>query len=202
MLRIVSYHEKEILSQLASKEKEGFDFVYNALYERLLFFARRFVILETAEDILSETFTKLWQRNDRFQSLSEVEQWLRVTLRNGCIDHLRKKNIMEGRQEAYQQFSDQHYEDLYFRTSLEAELMDRVVKEIEKLPPLTANILKLSFLKGLNVDEISSQLNINKQVVYNKKSLGIKALRLSISDKKLALTLMFISPMLTSQFSI
>jgi len=181
------YDEEKLLERIAEHDQSAFDEIYNSYYERLLFFARKFVSLESAEDILSEAFVKLWARAAQFKSLPEVEQWLRVTTKNACIDELRKEGRTQKKEEAYLYLmDDRDAHELYFKSALEAELFGKINKEINKLPPLTSRIIKLSFLQGLSVDEIASQLNLSKQVVYNKKSLGIKALRLSISDQDLA----------------
>ena len=182
------------MARIAEHDQSAFDDVYNSYYERLLFFARKFVSLESAEDILSEAFVKLWSRAGQFGSLPEVEQWLRVTTKNACIDELRKEGRTQKKEEAYLYLMDDNDpHELYFKSALEAELFGKITKEINKLPPLTGNIIKLSFLQGLSVDEIALQLNLSKQVVYNKKSLGIKALRLSISDKDLAMLIILLA---------
>ncbi|HRE51039.1 MAG TPA: sigma-70 family RNA polymerase sigma factor [Flavitalea sp.] len=189
------YDEKKLLERIAEHDQSAFDDVYNSYYERLLFFARKFVSLESAEDILSEAFVKLWTSAGagQFKSLPEVEQWLRVTTRNACIDELRKEGRTQRKEEAYLYLmDDRQAHELYFKSALEAELFSKIAREINKLPPLTSRIIKLSFLQGLSVDEIALRLNLSKQVVYNKKSLGIKALRLSISDKDLAMLLLLV----------
>lgn len=156
-------------------------------YDRLLFFARRFVSLEVAEDILSESYIKLWTRIIEFDSLPAIEQWLRVTVRNACIDNLRKQKTVTGHEKAFQYLTDQQYEELYFRSSIEADLFEKITSAIDQLAPLTGKIIKLSFFDGLSVDEIAEKLKISHQVVYNKKSLGLKELRLKFLDNELVL---------------
>lgn len=189
-----------LLSELSRGDTSAFDQIFNTYYDRLLVFARRFVELETAEDILTETFLKLWQTSGCFSSLAGLEQWLRVTTRNACIDHLRKIHRISENIDTYQYVSEQHWNDIYFRTGLEAALYSRIVAEIEKLPSLTSNVLKLSFLEGLTVDEIALRLNIKRQVVYNRRSLGIKELRSALSEQDLAIGSTLLSLLLPEIF--
>lgn len=182
-----SYPAADLLLRFTARDPDAFAEVFNRYYSRLLHFARRFVSLEVAEDILSETFLKLWHRVDQFTSFAAVEQWLRVTTRNACIDQLRKAQADDTRTAQYAALSTDQYDAAYVEASLEALLFARILHAIDKLPPQTREVVKLAFVDGLSVDDIAHKLGLSRQVVYNKKSLGLKALRLQFGTRELAL---------------
>src|SRR5438046_9582547 len=60
-------------------------------YNRLLY-TSAFQLLkdkEQAEDIVAETYAKLWQRREGFQTTEHVKAFLFLTTRNASLNHLR-----------------------------------------------------------------------------------------------------------------
>ena len=44
----------------------------------------------SAEDIVQDTFIKLWNKRDEMQNIDNTEAFAIIILRNTCLDHLRK----------------------------------------------------------------------------------------------------------------
>jgi len=56
----------------------------------LYYFAKRFVLdRQDAEDIVAESFIKLWRLRENFDNPQSIKAFLFITTRNGCLDFLR-----------------------------------------------------------------------------------------------------------------
>lgn len=174
-----------LLSGFTNKEKPAFTAIYHRYYGGLHFFACRFVSSETAEDILSESFIRLWQSPATFGSLAQLHQWLRVTVRNACLNQLRSQQQLSRQQAALLEMSDEAAEELYSRDRIYAELHTRIISEIGKMPAQQQNILKMFFLQEMSNSDIAAKLNISVQAVKNQKVTALKALRTVFSREEL-----------------
>jgi RNA polymerase sigma-70 factor (ECF subfamily) len=63
---------------------------------------------------------------------------------------------------------------------IEAELLEKIFKEIESLPAMCRKVVKMSFVDLLNNEEIARQLQLNLQTVKNHKSRALNRLRSAI----------------------
>jgi len=154
------------------------------LYERPIFrLAKRIVKDEkVAEDIVAETFVKLWRDRLNFKGQPHIKSYLFLIAKNACLDY--KKNI---------KCKNASYEELkYLQNVGVEEVMNRIIHgelikimsdEIEKLPELARKIFKLTFVEGLKPAEIALQLSMPTQNVRNNKSRALELLRLSLAKR-------------------
>jgi len=75
------------------------------------------------------------------------------------------------------------------RLEQQAELLQRIYEEIEKLPKKCRQVFKLAYLDGLSNEEIAELLHINYQSVKNQKVRALKILRLALNKGFLAVIL-------------
>ena len=68
----------------------AFRFIFES-YNKILFTCAMQLVKdkEQAEDIVSEAFTKLWQRHDVFQTEEHIKAFLFVATRNASLNYLR-----------------------------------------------------------------------------------------------------------------
>lgn len=167
-------------------QEEGLRYFIAKLGSPLRFFAYKIVKNKhAAEDIVSDCFVKLWNRRDQACSSQSVKVFLYLIVRNACYDYI-------GAQ--YQQKIVLMDDDVllnehegYFDVLSEityAELVVIISKEVEKLPSRQAEVFKMSYLDGLDTDEICEELKISASNVYFTKSKAISAIRKALSLKK------------------
>jgi DNA-directed RNA polymerase specialized sigma24 family protein len=79
------------LVRSAPSSNPSFDEVYNSRYEPMLRLASGLVdALTDAEDIVQESFNKLWQR---WESVTMPGSYLRTSVVNGCHNELRRRRV-------------------------------------------------------------------------------------------------------------
>jgi len=185
-------HSDETLVVLLSKgDQEAFTDIYRRFYERVLHFARKYVIEEDALDITAETFAQLWRRRESFSDFNSLCSFLFVIARNRCYDTIRHQNVKY----RYKQelISMQHIQEAegFYLEQVRVELGKIIALEINRLPDRMREIFTLSFEEGLKPAQIASQLNISVKTVSNQKLSAIKILKGALRQHSLEVSLFF-----------
>jgi RNA polymerase sigma-70 factor (ECF subfamily) len=163
-------------------------------------FAQRFVSFAEAQDLLSETFIKLWQQKGSFASEAQLYQWLKITVRNGALNLLRQQKSTDVRQQQLLAQLEDRYEETLFQSEIETSLFTRIFAEINSLPPQQQKILRLFFLEGKDNAAIAQELSISVQAVKNQKVTALKALRNTFGKEDLLLYLLYLGLSLPKVF--
>ena len=181
---------------LAIEFKEGSTDALNRIYllyfRSLCFFANRIVDNQLeAEDIVAESFIKLWHKYNEFETLTNIKAFLFIATKNSCLNYIKKIEHQTSIHEQLQRESVPFEEDTYF-AEIEAEMLQQLYTEIERLPRKCKNIFKLIYLEGLKTDEIAQRLEISNKTVLNQKLRAIQLLRSALFKKNLLYLLLLI----------
>ena len=162
-----------------------FENFYITCYSRVKHFARDYVLSEEeAENITQDVFLDFYQKRDSLDFHINVIAYLFTSVKNRCIDYLRRK-LLE--QEAASRMQEDF--DLSFRMkfdSLEAFDMDGlsednikniIEKALNALPKRCREIFILSKLEGKKQKEIAEQLNVSVKTIETQMTIAYKKLR-------------------------
>ena len=171
-----AYRETKLLNQLASGDPAAFTIIYNECFQRIYHYARTFLAdKEDAEDVTADTFVKLWNRRDCFESLAAIQSFLHATARNSSFDFLRHSKVKAEKQEELIRQIELH--DNSYLQQTRNELLNIVQKEVAKMSARMKEIYNLSYKEGLTPAEIAEALNISAQTVSNQKTTVIRILK-------------------------
>lgn len=172
--------DKDTLMKFGQGDRLAFKEVYNHFHDALYYFSFKLLgDVEAAKDVVEETFVKLWKRHANFETADNIKAFLFIAVRNACFDHLKKTK----RKEKFQmQFSMQlqeveNNEELLIQT----ELLNLIYRESAALPEKCKEIFQLSYLQGLENEEIANQLDISTHTVRTQKRRAIIFLRSNLS---------------------
>lgn len=132
---------------------------------------------ELSEEIVSESYYKLWLNRERMDSIDHVRSFLFLVTRRACFDHAsapyRWQKISDGEDllEQIMDGTDIHAQIEY------AELIEKVAEEINKLPKQQAEIFRMTFLEGANTEDVCKKLNTTVNNVYFARSKALTTLR-------------------------
>ncbi|OQP56076.1 hypothetical protein A4H97_21090 [Niastella yeongjuensis] len=152
--------------------------LYEELYPSIFTFAHRLLPnIQEAEDVCSESFTKLFQTGERFKDAQSLKAFLFRITRNACLNVLRdnERHTSKHKELGYIIANEQEISD----QELQAELVAWVYASIEKLPKKCRKVFKLTLI-GFSYEEIAAQLNISESTVRNQKARGLKLLRIAL----------------------
>lgn len=186
--------ETDLLLQLQRGNQTAFNTLFRMFHPALCFFARRLAINllpGEAEEIVSDSFLKLWQRRSNFLSLSSVKAFLYIATRNACLNNLNKETVRHRQHEQYL-FNADGIEDTVIEEIIYTEVLREVSQAIESLPDQCRRIIKMAYEDGLTPKEIAAELDITVSTVNNQKSRGVRLLRQRISSSGFTLLLAFL----------
>src|ERR1700674_5257942 len=84
--------DNHLISRFQGGDRDAFWKICQFYNSCILAFARKIMKNDAdAEDIVSETFLKLWRHRQKHEVLRNVKAFLLVTTRNACFDQMRTR---------------------------------------------------------------------------------------------------------------
>lgn len=174
---------KNIHIKLIEGLKSGSYEDFNALYTLYADMLYGFILSLTkspveAQDILQDTFMRIWQYRNRIDLELSFKTYLYTIARNLIIDSLRRQidNVAFEEyvcSEAFQAYSENNVEEnINFD-----EFKEKLAKAKEKLTPRQKEIFELSREKGYSILAIAEKLQLSEKTVKNQLTLALKILR-------------------------
>lgn len=173
--------EQILVERLRNKDKGAFELVFNDYYGLLIKYSVRFMDgLEDAEEVVQEVFVKFWEKCDSLAPGSSVKSYLYRSVHNTCLNYLKHEKVKDG----YRQYVIGFLEQQQDQVDLDKEESDqeRILREIDELPPRCSEIFKLSRFEGLKYQEIADHLNISIKTVEVQMGKALKTLREALKD--------------------
>ncbi|SRR5690606_14858450 len=147
---------------------------------------------EVSEEIVADTFSKLWQRKDNFDNETSIKSFLYITTRNACLDYIRSAQQRTSSQSVELE-EDLILQDIDPLTHLiHAELIQSLVNEINRLPQRQGDVFRMTYLDGFTTDEICTRLGITPNAVFVAKKKATAKLRKVFSERELFTCLIII----------
>jgi RNA polymerase sigma-70 factor (ECF subfamily) len=176
--------DRVIINNIKTGDKKAFDSLFCKYYAALCYYAEKILRRQDlAEGIVQELFIRLWENKNAFQVESGIKPYLYSSVKNRCIDEIRKQQVRDN----YLKEKQQDPEDLLVEKEdkeMQAERLRAVKKAINELPEQRKKIFKMSRLLGLKYNEIAETLDISPKTVENQMGFALKQLREKLNPKK------------------
>lgn len=168
-----------LIKELQRDSKEAFTRLY-LLYSGLVYgFALRLTKSTVeAEDILQETFIRLWDNRASISLDVPLKSYLFKITYHLVIDHFRKQiNTVD-----FEKFIESDYYQLTSENNTEQQItleeyQKLIARSVAKLTPRQQEIFRLSRVEYLSAKEISKRLGISEKTVNNQISLILATLK-------------------------
>jgi RNA polymerase sigma-70 factor (ECF subfamily) len=172
--------EKELIEKYLKGDEKALESLISKYLKPIYSFIFGYVQnQQDAEDLTQETFLKMWRNLKKFKKEKNFENWLFTIAKNTCFDFLRKerKNLILNA-ENLEIVADLAHPLL---EKMEKEsLLEKLKKEIEKLPFKMKEVIDLHYNFGLNFREISEILGEPMNTVKSRHKRAISKLKRSI----------------------
>ncbi len=169
-----------LFSKIKQSNEVAFRKVYEGYYTRLCYYADKFINdFDQSRSVVQGVFVELWIKREKLNINYSVKAYLFNSVRNACIDFLRKKKSNESALAKY----DRKEGTAVFRDYMEeAELNDRINKAILSLPEKCREIFILCRFEELKYAEIADKLGISIKTVEMQMGIALKRMRDKLSD--------------------
>lgn len=165
-----------------SGNQRAFQGLYKLLYPSILVLADNMLSdTQEAQDVCTESFIKLFQSNEKFESLQNLKAFLFTITRNACLNSIKSK-ATSSRNKKQLSYLLNDKEEIW-KDEVEAELINMIYASIENLPGKCRNVFRMTLL-GYSPEEIAERYKISISTVRNQKARGLKLIRKSIMKEK------------------
>lgn len=170
--------ESDLVAACQAREERAFRLLYNHYAPLLMSMAMRYTSRsEEAEDILQESFIKIFKSIEQFKPEGSFEGWIKRILVNTAINHFHKQNRLRERSSSLEEAAIFQNEDADAIDQLSAE---ELIDQVRQLPEGYRLVFNMYVIEGYDHQEIAKMLNI---------STGTSRSQLAKAKKKLKETL-------------
>jgi RNA polymerase sigma factor (sigma-70 family) len=168
--------EQELIALLKEKSEVALNMLYDNYSSALYGVIYRIVgKQELAEDVLQETFIKIWRTAASYdESKGKLFTWLVSIARNSAIDKVRSKEFRNERDARTIEDSNARYKVSGLANNPD---LIGIKKLVEKLEPDEQIIINMMYFEGYTQSEVSEKLNIPLGTVKTRSRSAIKKLR-------------------------
>ena len=150
--------DQEILNKLQKKESKnyGFNLLVRKYQQKIYWHIRKMVIdHDDADDLVQETFVKVWKNIDSFRADAQVYTWIYRIATNECLNFLRKKRkkfflpIVDVESELNEKLDNSPYIN-------GDEIQMKLQKALLKLPDKQRLVFNMKYFDDLKYEEIAA----------------------------------------------
>lgn len=175
---------KPHIRSLKNSDKAAFRIIFNALQQSIF----NFLLFKTddkalAEDLLQDTFVKLWEKRKTLKEEESLKAWLYKVAGNLYLNHLRHAGVvMKHREETvFQNISvDKAHPQFLLE---EQEFNNLLVRTMGKLPERIKEIFLMSRTEALSNKEIAERLGLSIKTIESHLGKALKILCSTLPKK-------------------
>lgn len=174
--------EKILIARIKTGDYQAFSCIFTAYYPDLVMFACKFIHeINTAEEIVQDTFVKLWEEHESIKVNNSLKSYLLRTVQNKCIDWFRHRKIIQKHKESVRLFSSQltYDTDSYL---LHSELQEQIDYALEKLPEEISEAFRMNRYQGLKYHEIADLLGVSVRTIEVRIGRALHLIRNHLSE--------------------
>jgi len=173
-----------LLSSLRKGEQQAFDSLFRKYYPMLCAYARRFVELEDAEEIVQDSLLWIWENRENLiieTSLSSyLSQYLFKMTCHRALNLIAKKEIINRAEAVFYTKNQEMPEDVnYYQIK---ELTKRIEKAIAALPESYQTAFIMHRFKGMSYKDIAVTYNVSPKTIDYRIQQALKLLREDLKD--------------------
>lgn len=178
---MISPLEKQIVNLLQKSDKKAITLLYENYADALLGVIKKMISDDdTAQDVLQETFVKIWRYSKKYDSSkAKLFTWLYRIAYNSAIDKVRSQKNKSKNEVQIETSS------VYKITSneLNEDVID-IKKHLSRLDEKYQIVINALFFEGMTQQEASDELNIPLGTIKSRLKIGLRELKKVYAPKQ------------------
>ena len=145
-------------------DRKCFETFFKEKYSQAYFLALRILHDdEASKDVVADAF-ELVLRRTKLEKVDNISAYLMTSVRNVCLDYIRKQNVRSHYVQASVQATEQlvHNPDHW---DVREERIQAIMGSLDELTPRTRQILKLCYVERKKYREVAVELQISESAV-------------------------------------
>jgi len=163
-------------------DQQAYKELFTSLYSYLFQFAKTLVkSKEPAEEIISDVFIKIWEKRKDLEKIENLKLYLYVSTRNLSYNYLdkQKRSATNALDNVQAEFTSVYFDPE--QLLITADMLTRIQKAIDQLPPKCKMIFRLAKEDGLKYREVAEILNISVKTVENQLAIAVQKIGSAVS---------------------
>lgn len=158
-MSMTSTETQYLLDMCIKNDRKAQSMLYKKYAGRLFGTCLRYTTgREEAQDILQESFIKIFKHLDQYSGLGSLEGWMKRIVIRTAIQNYRKKN----RNLKFEPLPEVENDDWVFSDILERISADEIIRYMQDLPDGYRIVMNLYAIEGYSHKEIAEMLNISE----------------------------------------
>ncbi len=177
---------KELLARISlNDDEQAYRRFFVHYHPRLLQFAQSITLSrETAEEVVSDVFLKIWNIRDSLLEIRNLPLYLYVITRNRSINTLEKQ---KRERTCWLDDSQVELRSFYYdpeQLMISSEMFRRIEAAVQALPPRCRMIFKLVKEDGFSYAETADLLQLSVKTVEAQMTIALRKLGAAIPFRK------------------
>ena len=176
--------EEALVNELKQKESQAkaFEVLVNTYKERLYWHIRRIVLdHDDADDVLQNTFIKVYKNIDGFKGESKLYSWMYRIATNESLTFLKQKSRKMGVSD--EEFKNRMVENLQADVYFEGdEIQLKLQKALATLPNKQKLVFTMKYFQEMKYDGISEVLETSVGALKTSYHLAVKKIEAYLKE--------------------
>lgn len=169
---------REWIKGLKNNREKFFEQIFREMAPELFKFALTYTMNEdTAEDIVQDTFARLWTMIPSLPDDTNLSAYLYASVKNSCLNYYKHLQVEDANQskltEALIYVGSLEYED-------DSVLLDKVWECLRKLPDQQRKVLEMKIFQNMSYKDIAQALDLSEGSVHTHVKRAYKFIRESM----------------------
>jgi RNA polymerase sigma-70 factor (ECF subfamily) len=180
---------KDSITGLIIGDEETYISLFREYYISLCAYSRRYVgRKDVAEEIVSDTFLKIWENRVSLQINTSIKSYLFQAVCNNSLNYLRKLKKEETLDEYFMETTSENIgfasisEEIYEQSLAMESMNEKIEEAVCLLPVQQQKVFRLKRFEGKKNKEIAEILGISVKTVEMHLSKATLALRQKLKD--------------------
>jgi RNA polymerase sigma-70 factor, ECF subfamily len=186
---IVNNLPSVILKGLILGDEETYIFLFREYYVRLCCYSRRYVgRKDIAEEIVSDTFMRIWETRETIQINTSVKAYLFQAVCNNSLNYLRKIKKEEALDKYFQETSSVNIgfaslsEDIEEQSLIMEDISRKIEDAVNQLPEQQQKAFRLKRFEGKKTKEVAEIMSLSVKTIEMHLSKATVKLRQNLKD--------------------
>lgn len=168
------------MERIADETVNDAEAIFKKYYGSLCYFASKYLQdEEEVEDVVQDVFIALLEKKMRFQSEVHLKNFLYLSVRNGCLNHLRN---LRSRDRYIASLAREEEGESFEEAIILTEIHRELAAAVNQLPEECRKVFELCYFQGLDNESAANELGVSINTVKAQKARGKKILKESLKD--------------------
>jgi len=179
----------DIIKGLFIGDEETYIFLFREYYVSLCAYSRRYVgRKDIAEEIVSDTFLKIWERRKQLEINTSVKAYLFHAVCNNSLNYLRKLKTENNLGEYFRETSSENLgfevtsEEIEEQSLIMENMSQKIEAAVKKLPEQQQRAFRLKRMEGKKTREVAEIMELSIKTIEMHLSKATLHLRKNLKD--------------------